>query len=327
MPSTKQALIVTPRLAIQKGDFLGSGVPYWPLEAATLAALLRQSQWDVHVLDLFGMAPQRLTKDRDVYWQGMPLEEALSERQVRVNQYDVVWVYALSSMSHQDVLTILRHLKTCGTRRLIVFENSQAVTGYDITKTVEAFKEAGADTVLAGEAYSNWSDIENYLLGNISVPPPNVIALQHPNATPVQRFTTLPSHTPVPAWDLFPYRNYWKLPYSHGPKTGPYLPVLTSRGCPYPCTFCVVPATNTQKWRPRPSEEVVAEMEALHNTFGVTHFQWEDLNSTIDRERIQAIGKHLNEKGLHFTFRLVSGTKVETLDIPTLDAMARAGCD
>ena len=28
-----------------------------------------------------------------------------------------------------------------------------------------------------------------------------------------------------------------------------YLPLLTSRGCPYPCKFCVIVETNNRKWR------------------------------------------------------------------------------
>lgn len=323
----KSALIVTPRLAIQKGDFLGSGVPYWPIEAAILAAQMRESGWDVTVLDLFGSAPQRLARDGGVYWQGRPLEVALKDRSIHPVEFSVTWVYALSSMSHQELLKIVRTLKDQGFRQIVVFENSQAVTGYDITQTVPFFQKAGADYLLAGEAYSNWNDLETYLRSPGGETPGNLMNLSDANPKPAQRFTRSPIHTPVPAWDLFPYQNYWLLPYSHGPKSAPYFPILTSRGCPYPCTFCVVPATNAQKWRPRSPEEVVQEMEVLHHDYHVDHFQWEDLNSTIDRERIQSIGRLLKEKRLSITFRLVSGTKVETLDIPTLNAMAQAGCD
>jgi radical SAM superfamily enzyme YgiQ (UPF0313 family) len=49
---------------------------------------------------------------------------------------------------------------------------------------------------------------------------------------------------PFPAWALFPLENYWNLRFAHGPQTTErYLPLLTSRGCPYPCKFCVAPTT------------------------------------------------------------------------------------
>ena len=36
--------LISPRLVIQKEDFLGSGVPYWPIELATFAAFLREKK-------------------------------------------------------------------------------------------------------------------------------------------------------------------------------------------------------------------------------------------------------------------------------------------
>ena len=325
--TAKNVLIISPRLAIQKGDFLGSGVPYWPLEAAIFASVWRESYWEVSILDLFGMDPARLTADGSLYWQGMPLQEAVSNRAIRLQDYDWVLVYAISCMSHQELLGIVKSLKSLSARHVVVFENSQAVTGYDLTETIPFYKEAGADYLLIGEPYSNWEKLKGFFDGTASAPPANLIDLHAASPVPAKRFTQNPIHTPVPAWDLFPFENYWKLPYSHGPKKAPYFPMLTSRGCPYPCTFCVVPATNEQRWRARSAEEVVAEMVNLHHKYGVLEFQWEDLNSTIDRARVQAIGHLLVEKKLPFRFRLVSGTKVETLDVPTLDAMAEGGCD
>jgi anaerobic magnesium-protoporphyrin IX monomethyl ester cyclase len=327
MTNRKHVLFISPRLAIQEGDFLGSGVPYWPLEAATFAALWQESGWTAHALDLFGLAPDRLEKDNNLYWQGLPLSEALAKQKISAEQYDWVFLYAISCMSHQELLRLVTTLKKQNAKRIVIFENSQAVTGYDLSQTQPFFREAGADFLLIGEPYANWQDLLNFFNGASVNPPTNLIPLQTKNEARAERFTKNPIQTPLPAWDLFPYKNYWNLPYSHGPKTRPYLPMLTSRGCPYPCTFCVVPATNVQKWRARTAEDVVAEMVALHKKYGVKDFQWEDLNSTIDRARIQAIGRLLNEGGHDFHFRLVSGTKVETLDLSTLDALAAAGCD
>ena len=65
--------LVSPRLAIQKGDFLGSGVPYRPVELATLAAHIRESRDQVDVIDQFGADPSRLSDQGDHYLQGVPL--------------------------------------------------------------------------------------------------------------------------------------------------------------------------------------------------------------------------------------------------------------
>jgi radical SAM superfamily enzyme YgiQ (UPF0313 family) len=131
---------------------------------------------------------------------------------------------------------------------------------------------------------------------------------------------------PIPAWDLFPIENYWRLPYSHGPKTATFLPVLTSRGCPYPCDFCVVPETNSQRWRPRAPKEVVDEMIALRDRFGVHDFQIEDLNPTVRGSRWREVCEELIARQAGIRFYFVSGTKAETVKVDDVPLLARAGC-
>ena len=78
---------------------------------------------------------------------------------------------------------------------------------------------------------------------------------------------------PIPAWELFPLHNYWKLKYAHGPlSANRYLPMLTSRGCPYACRFCVIPKTNNLKWRARSATHVVDEMEHWFKKLGIREF-------------------------------------------------------
>ena len=43
-----------------------------------------------------------------------------------------------------------------------------------------------------------------------------------------------------------------------------YLAVMTSRGCPFNCSFCVVPSMNQNKWRARSPENVVKEFQEIN---------------------------------------------------------------
>jgi radical SAM superfamily enzyme YgiQ (UPF0313 family) len=133
---------------------------------------------------------------------------------------------------------------------------------------------------------------------------------------------------PFPAWDLFPLQNYWSVNFAHGPLSAQrYLPILTSRGCPYPCGFCVVPATNNQKWRPRSAKNVVDEIEHFVKAHDVHEFHIEDLDPTISDPRIREICAEIIRRGLKITWKIAAGTKVETLrDEKTIDLMAEAGC-
>lgn len=315
--------LISPRLAVQKRDFLGSGVPYWPLELAIFAAFLKDSGRAARVFDLFGTAPASFEDKGDHYLQGRAFRD-LPEKDWTGE--DVFIVFALSVMSHGDVLDIVKTIKAKKPgAAVVVLENSQAVTAYDVAALAPEFFAAGADALLCGEPYGNWAGVETYLRERAGAPPANVL-VPGKDPTTVQRDYARERAYPNPAWDLFPLENYWALPYSHGPKTEKYLPMLTSRGCPYPCDFCVVPRTNDQRWRARPAAEVVEEMLAMKARWGVRYFQIEDLNPTVNSARWEEISRRLIERRAGVTFGFVSGTKAETVKLDQVPLLAEAGC-
>lgn len=318
-------VLISPRLAIQKKDFLGSGVPYWPVELATLAAFLREKRYSVEVCDLFGSSPTTLEDNGDHYRQGRPYQDVLC-KEGPLAASDAAVVYALSYMSHQEVLEIVRELRRLElSRKIVVLENSQAVTGYALPHLAGQFFEAGADALFCGEPYWNWEQIAGWL-SDKGPAPSNVLTPGQADPLAVERVVNKAPEFPTPAWDLFPVQNYWALPYAHGPKTAKFFPVITSRGCPYPCDFCVVPETNRRLWRGRSAENVVAELLELKERFGVSDFQLEDLNPTVNGARMDEIARLLIEKKAAVRFYLVSGTKAETVKLDSVPLYAQAGC-
>lgn len=318
-------LLISPRIAIQKGDFLGSGIPYWPIELATFAAFLRERGSFLSVVDLFGSAPKELEDRGDYYLQGMSYRSALSADALA--DVDVAIVYALSYMSHREILEIIAFLRSSRPNLAIaVLENSQAVTAYALPFVAEDFFDAGADLLLCGEVYWNWEKIELLVTNKESPCPGNVLTRVSERPYSVCRQVEKVPSYPIPAWDLFPVQSYWSLPYSHGPKTKTFLPIFTSRGCPYPCDFCVVPETNRLRWRARRASEVVNEIIFLKDRYGVHDFQIEDLNPTVKSSRIDEIAQLLLERNASIRFYIVSGTKAETVPLESVQLWARAGC-
>jgi len=316
--------LISPRLAVQKGDFLGSGVPYWPIELATFAAFLREHGESVQVLDLFGADTGRLSDCGDHFLQGRPLSDYLATDEVC--KADVFVLYAISYMSHRELLGIVGTLRQARPEvRVCVLENSQAVTAYSLPRMGTPFFDAGADFLLCGEPYFNWPEIRAAIADPAAAPPPNVLTLRA--ARLPDRITVKdPPRYPVPAWDLFNLEGYWSIPYSHGPKSGRFLPVLTSRGCPYPCDFCVVPETNDKRWRANAPEDVVDEILFLRDRFGVRHFQVEDLNPTVNSHRWDRIAELLVQRNADISYYFVSGTKAETVPLESVPLWAKAGC-
>ncbi len=67
---------------------------------------------------------------------------------------------------------------------------------------------------------------------------------------------------PPPAYHLLEIENYIPRRQING-RLARGLDILTSRGCPYRCAFCVVPFLSNRKWRPVGVERVLQDMEDL----------------------------------------------------------------
>jgi len=65
--------------------------------------------------------------------------------------------------------------------------------------------------------------------------------------------------------------------------------MITSRGCPFECTFCTAPAFYQKRYKGRSPETVVGEMELLVKDYGAELIVVDDENLTNDMERIEDI--------------------------------------
>ena len=141
--------LLSPQLILEKDEFLGSGVPYWPVELATFASFLRNLEEEIEVYDLFGFDP-KILEDRGSYFvQGKPTEEFLAETDL--THTDVVFLFAISFMSIRQITQAIELIKLKYPKlNIIVLENTQAVTSFSLAHVSEVIFEAGANALLWG---------------------------------------------------------------------------------------------------------------------------------------------------------------------------------
>ena len=100
--------------------------------------------------------------------------------------------------------------------------------------------------------------------------------------------------------------------------------VLTSRGCPFNCIFCSSSLLFGKKFRSRSPENVVKEVEVLHNKYKARDIEFFDDLFTLDRSRAMAICREILDRDLEI--RWVCSSRVDTIDRELLNTLKKAGC-
>jgi radical SAM superfamily enzyme YgiQ (UPF0313 family) len=301
-----------------------------PITAAYLAAVLND-KYEISVIDAFGEDPLNAWIEDKYILQGISFNEMVNKIPIDT-RYCIL--YASTIMANYALHKIIRIIKEKHPLiDIILIENSQGVIGCSLKYIYKDFFLSGADYIVLGECEEKVPALLDILekedisaagpiTGTIHKGPGGKYEINED----IDIISDLDG-LPFPAWEMFPIHNYWRLKYSHGPMKSDYLAVMTSRGCPYNCSFCVVPSMNRSSWRARSPENVVKEFEYMSAKHGVTEFHLEDLNPTSSEKRIIDICSLILDRNLKITWKLASGSKIETISLDTLELMKRAGCD
>jgi len=102
------------------------------------------------------------------------------------------------------------------------------------------------------------------------------------------------------------------------------LNLMTSRGCPFNCSFCASSGMWGRRYRARSSENVLAEVDELVNRYGAEALWIFDDTFTVERSRTAAICRGLIDRfpGIKWFCEI----RVDTVDRELLALMQEAGC-
>jgi radical SAM superfamily enzyme YgiQ (UPF0313 family) len=132
---------------------------------------------------------------------------------------------------------------------------------------------------------------------------------------------------PFPAYKYFKMDRYSSLqPAMDAIERGKSFSMMTSRGCPYRCTFCSQ-SVMAEKWRARTPENVVKEIRHLVEDWGAQEIGILDDSANIDRKRLRAMSELLIKEGLnHVPWIMINGIRANLADEDLLSVMKQAGC-
>jgi len=179
------------------------------------------------------------------------------------------------------------------------------------------------DGVILGEAEFILADLAECLERNTSLSAVKSFIYREQgsikmNSDHYERLTDL-DKLPFPARSLINIYEY--IPAVEQYKNLPVTNIITSRGCPYKCTFCG--SGNTKAYFRSP-QNVIAEFSLLLKKYHVKEIAIWDDTFTLDKQRVLDICKLIKQEKMDIVWSAHS--RVNTVDEELLKAMSKAGC-
>ncbi|MFQ6091455.1 MAG: B12-binding domain-containing radical SAM protein [bacterium] len=292
-----KVLLVNPPLA---GLYDSAGIVLPPLGLLYVAAVLREGGHHVRVLDL-----------------------SANHRPLDFDGVDVVGITCTTSQ-YSRAIKYARAAKEAG--KIVVMGGAHATFTAE-----EIFQTGSVDYVVRGEGEYTALELMNGLQrGGGAFDPGPIMGLSwfdrkegrvvnNPDRPFVRDLDTIP----YPARNLLAFESYQ--PQKLRVHT-PSLTVLTSRGCPFHCTYCVVHRMNGRQWRSRHPVAVVDEIEEACQRYDFKEVVFLDDNLTFNVGRVLRLCHEMMRRNLNLTWWCMSRTDTIAKNEEMVAKMAQAGC-
>ncbi len=194
-----------------------------------------------------------------------------------------------------------------------------AVFGYLPTRDPERFaRHPSVDWVLRGEPEETLVELCDALAGDA---PPTAPGLAFERDGEVALTDARPRIQDLDALPFADHRAVRIERYSESFMPGPIGVIMSARGCPYDCSFCV--RTYGRSFVARSWESLAEELTSLH-ALNLRHVRFLDDTLTVDRERVARLSEWLAAHLPDLTWTCL--TRLDRLDPELCRVMAKGGC-
>ncbi len=251
--------------------------------------------------------------------EGLSLQDV--EQHLKEGNFEMVGIAMLTVM-YTQTLELAKLVKR-------INPNTNVVVGgpHPSTNAMQIIKEVPEiDIAVIGEAEFTFMDLVRAVEDKKSFADIKGIAYRNEKGeavmTPEREMIQDLDSIPIPDRSLLRMHLY-RPSVSYYKKLPAYI-VLTSRGCPYRCTFCSKVFEKTYRYNS--PERVIAEMKDLVENFGAKEIVFRDDTFTMKRSWTEEVCKKIIDEGLHEKIRWSCMTRVNLVTLDLLKLMKKAGC-
>lgn len=191
----------------------------------------------------------------------------------------------------------------------------------------ELLENGPVDFVVHGEGELIFHELVNTLGNNSDLSKVRGISFfdkgithKTPHREPVADLDSLP----FPARHLLDMEVYNRVGFKYGNKR-PVALISTSRGCPYKCLFCAVPAISGRWWRYRSVDSIIAEVDYVYTRYGYRAIAFCDDNFTISTNRVKELCNRILAKGYDLWWWCMSSPNTLIKNEDMVEMMVKAG--
>jgi len=299
-----------------------------PVGLLQVAACVRD-MCDLRLLDCRAYSPEKVRSDDGAYTTlGTP--ETLIRDAFREYRPDVVGIGGQFAPQEPETLRIARlvrqelpHAKT------VVGGANAAVRSQALIERKEI------DFCVIGEGERTFRELlDCFIRGEEPAGLSGVVSKADTELRPRPYIDDLDA-LPMPAYDLADEKYYrdgtrasWTKPWRYISASAYIgrMPVITSRGCPFSCTFCSIHLHMGKKFRSNSAAYVIEHLRHCVEKLGVRRFSFEDDNISFKKDRWNQLLDAIIESELDIDWITRNGIRADTLDKEVLAKMKKAGC-
>jgi anaerobic magnesium-protoporphyrin IX monomethyl ester cyclase len=224
--------------------------------------------------------------------------------------FDLIGITAMAGIFAQ-VLQVAERVKEKSPSTIICVGGP-----YVSTLGLEILDFKPIDLAVYGEGEECFNQIIHHIKSPLNLREINGLIFRNEKGVAVQN---LPSPSirnidelPMPAYDLFEMDAY------------PIHRIVTSRGCPYKCSFCSSAVVWEFKWKKRTAKSLVDEIEHLIETYGRKTFFFNDDSFNMDLKRADEICNELINRKLNILWS--TPLRADRINDELASKMKKAGC-